>query len=125
MHSSALTVLYLGVVKNEDRAIASLGGIGSIAKVCYLWPCFVLNTCLPQAARKECRLEFRFRPQDNLCKPAFAKPGKVTNLVLKIRKKKTITAQDTNFHSTPPSFEYSVSVLGVVETLFEFPGKLR
>eukprot|EP00731_Ephydatia_muelleri_P038293 Em0708g6a len=95
-----------GVVGNEERAIACLGGVCSITK----------------AAKQGCRLELRFRPEDNLCKPAFAKPEKVTNLVFKIRKRRIQQSSDMNQPTAQPLFEYAVSVLGIVDTQFEFTG---
>ncbi|KAL5483670.1 hypothetical protein EMCRGX_G020075 [Ephydatia muelleri] len=94
------------VVGNEERAIACLGGVCSITK----------------AAKQGCRLELRFRPEDNLCKPAFAKPEKVTNLVFKIRKRRIQQSSDMNQPTAQPLFEYAVSVLGIVDTQFEFTG---
>ena len=94
------------VVGNEERALTCLGGVSSITK----------------AAKQECRLELRFRPEDSLCKPVFAKPEKVTNLVFKIRKRRIKQSSDMNQPTAQPLFEYDVHVLGIVDTQFEFTG---
>lgn len=81
-------------------------------------------TFFSQAAKQECRLELRFRPEDSLCKPVFAKPEKVTNLVFKIRKRRIKQSSDMNQPTAQPLFEYDVHVLGIVDTQFEFTGEL-
>lgn len=86
--------------------------------------CVVYRLTFLQAAKQGCRLELRFRPEDNLCKPAFAKPEKVTNLVFKIRKRRIQQSSDMNQPTAQPLFEYAVSVLGIVDTQFEFTGEL-
>ncbi|XP_064395754.1 general transcription factor 3C polypeptide 5-like isoform X2 [Halichondria panicea] len=61
------------IVENEDRAISCLGGINAISKA---------------HSESGAALEMRFRPEDRYCKPALAREDKVTNLVLRVRRRR-------------------------------------
>ncbi|XP_053592854.1 general transcription factor 3C polypeptide 5 isoform X2 [Microplitis demolitor] len=67
-------IKYPGKVINSDKAIESLGGLGSISST--------INT--PNR-----RLELRFRPSDAYCKPACGDRHEVSGFLLRIRVKKS------------------------------------
>ena len=86
------------------------------------------------------RLEMRFRPDDQYCTPTVARAEKVSNLILKVkrRKKKSVsisngvTKGDVNSMDVEGEagrsdggeevYDYSAELLGVVNTSFRFPG---
>lgn len=88
------------------------------------------------------RLEARLRLEDTYCKPVFARTNKVSNLVLRVkrrRRKRTTeegedkakgegercltTSGGVMLQGDPkPDYEYSAEVVGVVNTSYSFPG---
>lgn len=89
------------------------------------------------------RLEARLRPEDTYCKPVFARTNKVSNLVLRVkrrRRKRTVEEEGEDKAEgegerclttsggmmlqgdLKPDYEYSAEVVGVVNTSYAFPG---
>ena len=88
----------------------------------------------------------RFRPDDHYCKPTVARAKKVSNLVLKVKRKRRPKAGDTTGNGADqeaeameveggsdqpaatsgdggdPELEYSAEVVGIVNTSYVFPG---
>ena len=89
----------------------------------------------------------RFRPEDQYCKPAVARTNKTSSLVLKVKRKRrakssegqsdgreedkknggpssseATLAGDCQGESKTVEYEYSAELLGVVNTVFQFPG---
>jgi len=72
-----------------------------------------------QALFDNASLEARFRPEDRYSKPAIAKDHRVTNLVLRVRRRRK--AQPSS-DPGEGEFEYSTQLLGIANTEFTFPG---
>ncbi|KAL0273922.1 UNVERIFIED_CONTAM: hypothetical protein PYX00_006480 [Menopon gallinae] len=88
INRNLVSIHYPGVVKNEEKALETLGGIRVVSSI---------------YCGKNRRLELRMRPDDVFCKPAFATKWPVTALVLKIKfkkKKKEIVSCDVIGHVT-------------------------
>ena len=71
------------------------------------------------------RIELRYRPDEQFCKPTLSKSKKVTNLALKVKRKKISPCQEGRHEAGQTSasnYEYTVEVLGVIERCFIFEG---
>lgn len=149
MASQLLCVsLFLGIVQDDAKALASLGGIGALSKVCQVH--LILNPKCPSAPsylpfltspkayfHKYHHLELKLRPEDAYCRPAVAREKKVTNLILRVKRKKREGGHSSGAsHPSSSTVEqkdedgersgghgYCAEVLGLVNTSFEFPGK--
>ena len=89
---------------------------------------------------KNQRLEVKLRPEDIYCKPVFSRATKVSNLVLRVKKRRRRTVDGgggegeggQTLLATPDEimqqgepkadYEYSAEVLGVVNTSYTFSG---
>ena len=93
---------------------------------------------------KNRHLEVRFRPEDQYCKPAVARAKKSSCLVLKVKRKRRLksgerqTTADGDVQlaaaempgdkvqsldeNTDRAYDYSAELLGVVNTVYCFPG---
>jgi general transcription factor 3C polypeptide 5 (transcription factor C subunit 1) len=108
-------IQYPGFVDNIDRAITSLGGTDTITQVYY---------------EKNHSLEARLRPEDKYCKPALARSVPVTNMVLRVRRRRwkkckgggegEEEGEDQSVRVGGPGCH--VEVLGLVKQNFEFTG---
>ncbi len=59
----------------------------------------------------------RFRPEDRYCKPALAREDKVTNLVLRVRRRRRQGESNGG-----GDYEYSTELMGIANKSFHFPG---
>lgn len=66
-------------------------------------------------------MELRFRPDDRYCKPAIAREEKVTNLMLRVRRRRRQRGCEGCKDGREDS-EYSVELLGIANKLLHFPG---
>lgn len=96
------------------------------------------------------RLEAKFRPEDQFCKPAVARANKTSNLVLKVKRKRRLKVSEggaswggrengedmlgggdqpalgeasrSEGEGGKEEYDYSAELLGVVNTTFQFQG---
>lgn len=78
------------------------------------------------------RLEMRFRPEDQYSKPTVARAEKVSNLVLRVKRRRKKSGSMSNGDASVEGavgrsdggdeWEYSAELLGVVNTTYRFPG---
>ncbi|CAH1786889.1 unnamed protein product [Owenia fusiformis] len=92
-------VEYPALVQNEAKAITSLRGIDIISKT---------------YANPSKRLELYHRPQDLYCKPAVADRTSTTNLLLKVKRKKTKRPDGKD--------EIETKLEGIVDVTYKFRG---
>ncbi len=119
-YSYQLSFPRAAIVEDDDRAIACLGGINAISKVQFtcLYILIAVHCFLLQARTDSgTTLEMRYRPEDRYCKPTVAREEKVTNLVLKVRRRKAQTDDGAE-----RKHEYSVELLGIANENYHFPG---
>ncbi|XP_064458696.1 general transcription factor 3C polypeptide 5-like [Ornithodoros turicata] len=90
-----MLVEYPAIVKNVDKMLESLGGIGEVSKT-YSDPTR--------------RLEVKFRPDDPYSKSAYANRYQTSCLLLKVKKNKS--------EKEP----YAVSIEGTINTVYKFRG---
>lgn len=87
----------------------------------------------------------RFRPDDQYCKPAIARPNKTSCLLLKVKRKRRSkdeggsdvvqdggrSGQSSQSGLEAPldygkkEYSYSAELIGVVNTVYQFPGMTR
>ena len=87
----------------------------------------------------------RFRPDDQYCKPAVARPNKTSCLLLKVKRKrrskdegeddvvqegdKTGQLSQSGLEApqdcTKKEYSYSAKLVGIVNTVYQFPGMSR
>lgn len=93
---------YPGFVKNQDKALNTLGGIEAVERVF--------------ESQKE-RLELKFRKSDPLSHPAYGDRVPKKCLVLKIKKIKSTTSAAA---SDNESGTFQIEVVGQIQTSFKF-----
>ena len=67
----------------------------------------------------------RFRPEDCYSKPAVARKSRVSNLVLKVKRRKRrkeVGAETVEGGGGESEYQYSAELLGVVNSSYQFPG---
>lgn len=93
-------VEYPGFVKNDDKALATLGGTDAISRAFH--------------SQKD-RLELKFRKTDPLAHAVYGDKTPKKCLVLRIQRAKSSEQAGTSQEST-----YSISVIGKIQTVFKF-----
>ncbi|XP_059149081.1 general transcription factor 3C polypeptide 5-like isoform X2 [Physella acuta] len=93
---------YPGVIRNVDKAVATLGGLQD----------------LTEALSQNHRLNLVFRPNDPYCKGAMSTLNLAKNLLVKLRRRrKHPAAMETG---SADEYEYQVEVIGIVEKVHVF-----
>ncbi|CAG5131466.1 unnamed protein product, partial [Candidula unifasciata] len=96
---------YPGVIQNQDRALATMGGLDALSKV----------------ISEDLKLELTFRPNDPYCKPTLGSYNPTRNLLLKIRRRLKVTeGTSACSSSSEDTFEYQVEVVGIVDRVYIF-----
>ncbi|XP_075213058.1 general transcription factor IIIC subunit l(2)37Cd [Lycorma delicatula] len=102
-------VVYPGVVNDEEKMLATLGGLESISVVC---------------SKPNRRLELRFRPDDVYCRSACGDRQKTVSFLLKVKVKRKKNPEVSNPANLKTGSENNVIcepiVMGRVETTFNF-----
>uniref|UniRef100_A0A0B6YA37 Transcription factor IIIC subunit 5 HTH domain-containing protein n=1 Tax=Arion vulgaris TaxID=1028688 RepID=A0A0B6YA37_9EUPU len=96
---------YPGVIQNQDKALATLGGMEGLSKTIY----------------EGLKLELSFRPNDPYCKPTIGSFTNTKNLLLKIRRRRKVVQdepQDSSYKGD--GFEYQIEVIGTVDKMYIF-----
>jgi general transcription factor 3C polypeptide 5 (transcription factor C subunit 1) len=97
-------VRFPGWVENADKAVDCLGGIDKISE-----------TVIPPENRRP-RMELKFRPSDVYCKPTFGERTDLNGLLVKVKRKKNKTSENSEKIEQP----WKVEVIGYVETVYKF-----
>nr|XP_022327588.1 general transcription factor 3C polypeptide 5-like isoform X1 [Crassostrea virginica]XP_022327589.1 general transcription factor 3C polypeptide 5-like isoform X1 [Crassostrea virginica]XP_022327590.1 general transcription factor 3C polypeptide 5-like isoform X1 [Crassostrea virginica]XP_022327591.1 general transcription factor 3C polypeptide 5-like isoform X2 [Crassostrea virginica] len=90
---------YPGIVKNVDKALATLGGIENIEQV---------------YAKANKRVDLHFQPGNLFCKPAFAERTTSTCLLMKVKRRRRKGEKSWE------NCQFKVEVLGSIETMYTF-----
>ncbi|XP_050414774.1 general transcription factor 3C polypeptide 5 [Patella vulgata] len=93
------------VVENVEKAFETVGGLKSLAK-----------TCNNQAKR----LELKWRPDDNYCKPAYGNRISKDCLVMKVRRRRRKRVGGGEEGIDDEDVQYKVEVLGMTDIFYEF-----
>lgn len=110
-----IAIEYPGIVEDTDKALETLGGLGSISKLLL----------------ERRKLSLRFRPDDPYCSSAYATKQEVNNILLRVRRRRKHTASAAGLceeagasscDTADEPFEYKVEILGVVSTTHRFQG---
>ncbi|XP_064616551.1 general transcription factor 3C polypeptide 5-like [Liolophura sinensis] len=105
-------VSYPGIVQNEDKAFATLGGIKAIQKT-------VQNPIK--------KLELKMRPEDIYCKPVFGTRTETTSLLLRVKRRRRkgtapgeASVSDATETKNDTQEEWKADILGMVGCTFRF-----
>lgn len=90
---------YPGFVKNPDKALTTLGGLGCVEKV---------------VASQKDRLELKFRKSDPYSHPAYGDREPKKCLVMRIRKLKNSQIEGSDSES------FEINIIGKVQTSYKF-----
>lgn len=92
------------------------------------WPVQLCVHYFFQAHLDGRKLEVKFRPDDQFCKPAISKTIRRSSLILKVKRKKrkeafsALSKSETSDENV--KYDYAVELMGVANKTYQFTGRL-